>query len=685
MLEPQPHLTHPKYRPDIDGLRAIAVLSVVAFHAFPNWVKGGFIGVDIFFVISGFLISTIIFQNLDKGTFSFSEFYARRIKRIFPSLFLVLVASYTFGWFVLLSDEYAQLGKHIAAGAGFISNFALWSESGYFDNSADTKPLLHLWSLGIEEQFYIIWPLLLWVAWKRKFNLLSLVILVAFVSFILNVKGIKHDSIATFYSPQTRFWELLCGNILAWFNLYKKGAYDGVKLSIDLWLTKVIYRYKIENDGKTLSNVLSFLGLALLVYSVLKIDKNFNFPGTWALIPVLGSVLIIIAGMKAWINQKILSNKIAVWFGIISFPLYLWHWPLLSFARIVESEVPVRNIRIGAVLLSVILAWLTYKLIERPIRFGKQSATRIGILCFLMAAVGVVGYATYVKNGFGFRFRLATTEPNVDVSMILNKAAENCNASFPDWTKFGNNPCRLQKKEGNSIAIIGDSHAGQWYLGMSELVHSSGGGIATFAASCAAPYIDISSATNDPKVHNIRVGAYKLINSAYEFIINDPTIKTVILAHNPDCSYNDVKDIANPNITDMNQVLENGMRRTFSALLKANKKVFVLFDNPTLPYDPKMCVDRPFRITNKNNKCMFSRSEFDSLKAFSNYKSLVNSVLKDYPDIKTYDLSKAFCDDKYCYLLKNGVLLYKDKNHMSYMGSMLISPYIMNSISGTKN
>ena len=155
------HLSHPKYRPDIDGLRAIAVLSVVCFHAFPDLLKGGFIGVDIFFVISGFLISTIIFENLDKGTFSFSEFYSRRIKRIFPALLLVLIACYSFGWFALLADEHKQLGKHIAAGAGFVSNFVFWNESGYFDNAAETKPLLHLWTLGIEEQFYIIWPLLL--------------------------------------------------------------------------------------------------------------------------------------------------------------------------------------------------------------------------------------------------------------------------------------------------------------------------------------------------------------------------------------------------------------------------------------------------------------------------------------------------------------------------------------------
>jgi peptidoglycan/LPS O-acetylase OafA/YrhL len=157
-------LHHPKYRPDIDGLRAIAVLSVVAFHAFPLWLQGGFIGVDIFFVISGFLISTIIFESLERNAFSFRTFYARRILRIFPALTVVLVATLAFGWLALLADELSQLGRHALAGAGFYSNFVLWREVGYFDNAAETKPLLHLWSLSIEEQFYILWPLILWLS-----------------------------------------------------------------------------------------------------------------------------------------------------------------------------------------------------------------------------------------------------------------------------------------------------------------------------------------------------------------------------------------------------------------------------------------------------------------------------------------------------------------------------------------
>ena len=203
MTAHQTHLSHPKYRPDIDGLRAIAVLAVVIFHAFPKTIKGGFIGVDIFFVISGYLISTIIFENLEKGTFSFFEFYARRIKRIFPALILVLIACFIFGWFSLFPDELQQLGKHIASGAGFVSNFVFWDEAGYFDKSADTKPLLHLWSLGIEEQFYIFWPLLLWLAWKQKFNLLAITIFLTLTSFILNLKGVKHDAVATLFSTNT--------------------------------------------------------------------------------------------------------------------------------------------------------------------------------------------------------------------------------------------------------------------------------------------------------------------------------------------------------------------------------------------------------------------------------------------------------------------------------------------------
>ena len=369
-----------KYRPDIDGLRAIAVLAVVAFHAFPNSIKGGFIGVDIFFVISGYLITKNIFENLNSNTLSFISFYERRIRRIFPALIFVLTACLLFGWFILVADEYNLLGKHIAAGTSFISNFVFWKEAGYFDHSSDKKPLLHLWSLGIEEQFYILWPLFIWFLWKKGFNLLVITFLIAIISFYINVNWIKSDAVAAFYSPQTRFWELLSGSLLAWVVVYKKGS-------------SIYFINKI--GGKTLLNILSILGLILLIYGISRINKDSSFPGAWALIPVIGSVMLIVAGPTSLVNRVLLSNKIMVWIGIISFPLYLWHWPIISFATIYKNNVPEDYIRYSAVILSIVLAWSTYHFIEHPIRFGKYSKDSVALLCGVFFMIGLLGLIIY--------------------------------------------------------------------------------------------------------------------------------------------------------------------------------------------------------------------------------------------------------------------------------------------------
>jgi len=391
-------LTHPKYRPDIDGLRAIAVLAVLGFHAFPESFKGGFIGVDIFFVISGYLISTIIFEELDGGSFKASNFYARRIKRIFPALLLVMAVCFAFGSLILLVDEYRQLGKHIAAGASFISNFVFWNESGYFDNAADTKPLLHLWSLGIEEQFYLVWPLLLWFSWKLKFNLFLIIALVTSLSFVLNIIEVRTDAVAAFYSPQTRFWELLCGSLLAWLMHYKHGIYVAISNKVDRHL---IPSSNKKNDlvyGNILPNILSLCGFLLLTYGFWRITKDVSFPGKWALFPVTGTALLIAAGSDTFLNRKILSFKALVWLGLISFPLYLWHWPILSFSRIYENETPSISIRIVAVLVSILLAWFTYKLIEIPIRSGSNSRPKVAILCGLVFLIGISGLIIYQSD-----------------------------------------------------------------------------------------------------------------------------------------------------------------------------------------------------------------------------------------------------------------------------------------------
>jgi peptidoglycan/LPS O-acetylase OafA/YrhL len=207
----------PASRTDIDGLRAVAVLAVIAFHAFPSLMPGGFIGVDIFFVISGFLITTLIIKGQEQSNFNFRAFYASRVRRLFPSLILVLLACQIFGWFGLLSDEYKALGEHVAASAVFIPNLVFWSESGYFDYAAAAKPLLHLWSLGIEAQFNLLWPAMIWLSMKCKLSLQNLAVATLHASLLFNLFMIETEATATFFSPLSRMWELLAGCMLAFF------------------------------------------------------------------------------------------------------------------------------------------------------------------------------------------------------------------------------------------------------------------------------------------------------------------------------------------------------------------------------------------------------------------------------------------------------------------------------------
>jgi peptidoglycan/LPS O-acetylase OafA/YrhL len=492
---------HPKYRPDIDGLRAVAVLSVLAFHAFPAWFKSGFIGVDIFFVISGFLISSIIFENLSKNQFSFFEFYARRVKRIFPALSIVLISSLIVGWFVLLADEYQQLGQHVAAGAGFISNFVLWSESGYFDSAAELKPLLHLWSLGIEEQFYIVWPLLIFIAWHLRLNLLLIILLAAFASFVFNLFQIASNPIATFYSPFTRCWELLIGAFLGYLTVFSP--------------------HRLIPIGKY-SNGLSLLGFVLLILGFLLLDKTSAFPGAWALLPSLGAAFIICTGPQAKLNQMVLSNKLLVWVGLISFPLYLWHWPLLSFAHIIEGEMPSRIVRIGALCTSLLLAYFTYQFVEKPIRSHQKTGKKMFCLLVLMILIGCTGYICHQKNGLdGFGYR---TQDRSEFA----KYFEN---SLPDWKYYQSikryenyrqdcdfydvdayraghatqvprvkiSPSCYQKNPNKRkfLFIWGDSHAQQTYFGLEKNLPSDWQVLIVASSACAPnPFVSEDSLTD---------------------------------------------------------------------------------------------------------------------------------------------------------------------------------------------
>ena len=278
------------YRADVDGLRAIAVLAVIAFHANPSFMPGGFAGVDIFFVISGFLIASLILGGLKGGSFSFLEFYARRIRRLFPALIVVLLATWVLGWFILPPTEYAELGRHTLAGAGFAANILNYAEVGYFDLPATAKPLLHLWSLGVEEQFYIVFPALLLLLWRYR-AMSSWLALIGLASFALNIALVRGHLSFTFYLPLTRFWEFIAGALLACAHLY------GRTFALPMHSASAL----------PLRDVSAAIGM-LLILAGISFAREDAFPGWWALLPVLGTFLIIGAGSQAWLNRVVLAH-----------------------------------------------------------------------------------------------------------------------------------------------------------------------------------------------------------------------------------------------------------------------------------------------------------------------------------------------------------------------------------------
>jgi peptidoglycan/LPS O-acetylase OafA/YrhL len=450
------------YRTDIDGLRAVSILLVVGYHAVPWLVPGGFIGVDIFFVISGFLITRIILTQLKAGTFSSMEFYARRIRRIFPALIVVLAVTYLIGWFFLLPDGFSLLGKGTAAGVAFVSNLFQLTQLGYFAPDATENPLLHLWSLGIEEQFYIVWPLLLWVlsGSKRRWFWIAAIAAASFGLSMMIFFGYKEWA---FYSPLSRAWELLAGGMVA---------------------SRYVDHPEYEQERFTQrDNLLATIGIAAIAGAAIALNQSSLFPGIWALLPVLGAVLIIVSP-NSLVNRILLSNRPMVLIGLISYPLYLWHWPLLSYLSIARHGVP-NFLEIWiAVIAAVVLAWLTFRFVEIPLRRNRNAVPG---LSFGLATIGVAGIVTAIASGFGFRF-----PPEIrDIALLPQQN----NAGFRDkcfleapGAEF--NASCIDQGENPLLFLWGDSTAAALYPGLRKAQQTVPFRLAHFAAPACAPILN---------------------------------------------------------------------------------------------------------------------------------------------------------------------------------------------------
>ena len=683
-----------EYRPDIDGLRAIAVISVVLYHAFPGNICGsGFVGVDIFFVISGFLISSIIYRGMErriKGTgtarpFSFIDFYSRRVRRIFPSLIVCLAVFLVLGWFILLPDEYSLFGKHAAGASAYVSNFILWSETGsYFQVSSQTKPLLHLWSLGIEEQFYLIWPLVLFIAYKLNFNIFTLALVGALASFGFELRSVHDNPTAAFYSPFLRFWELMAGSLLAWLKLYKGEMFTGIANKAGPYLSAVLQRDSSKSDSVRLcGNILSVIGLVLILTAVFALDSK-GFPGYKALLPVMGAVLMIAAGKDAFLNRYLLSNRVMVWFGLISYPLYIWHWPFLSFSWIVGGELPQLKVRIGCVVLAVIMSAVTYYFIEPRLRWGCYGGYKAAGLLSVMVIIGVAGYS--IERHDGYTARMDDPEQlRIDaINKRLDDDNNRCLKLFPDWkTLSDENQCRFQRSPGKTtIALIGDSHSDHLYKGLLSQTEADEG-IVVFPASGAVPLIGLHSM---PKT---RSNTDHLISEGFRYILSHDNIKKVVLSHHPWVSWHDVVDNQNPENHDFNKIIHDGFVRTYAALTKAGKEIFVVLDNPPYYENERWtkcqasAVRRPVAIpdflSSKNTKiCSVRQSERDDREKIENWSRIAHETAAGYNNIHFIDLAEVFCRNGICSMLDSkGNMLYRDTNHLNTRGSLYAAPFII--------
>ena len=371
------------YRREIDGLRALAVLPVILFHAGFSGVSGGFVGVDVFFVISGYLITVIILEELAAGRFTVAGFYERRARRILPALFFVLLACLPLAWWLLLPTELVDFGKSVSAVAVFASNILFWLQTDYFAATAEQIPLLHTWSLAVEEQYYLMFPLFMLAAWGLgKRWLAGLIALVALLSLGWSEWLWRNSVEANFYLIPSRAWELMVGALAA-FYLQKNQAAQGV-----------------------MAQAASVLGLVLLGYAVFFFDDGIPFPSVYALVPTLGAVLLILFATSATWVGKLLASPPLVWVGLISYSAYLWHQPLFVFARLQALEEPSVSFMAGLCVMTLVLAWFSWRFVEKPFRDRSRftrtqifSGAVISSLLFI-----AVGATLVLTDGFAGRF-----------------------------------------------------------------------------------------------------------------------------------------------------------------------------------------------------------------------------------------------------------------------------------------
>lgn len=606
----------------------------MAYHAFPTALPGGFVGVDIFFVISGFLITKIVFEKIRQEDFSLIDFYQGRIRRLFPSLVIVLSASLVLGWHLLLADEYKQLGKHIAASFSFVLNFVLHQEIGYFNNAAETKPLLHLWSLSVEEQFYLVWPAVLWAATKYWPRVTLLTVVWGCSLLVGSLLLLLPAGAASYYLPLPRFLEILLGAFLA------SQVHDR-KYATSIFESNFVRHLELRLP-------VTLIGFFLIGAALFTINKEMSYPGWATLLPAFGALLVIAAGEWHWLNRKILGNPILVWIGQISYPLYLWHWLALSFAFIVEDQTPPAEIRAMALVVSTALAWVTCVLFEKPLRQGAAGRAKAALLLVLAAALLCTGFYVFQNEGIKSRPIELQNPVHIFGAPYRKSCSDLTQEEYSDdWCSQGNAGRQIP-----DIVMIGDSYANAYSTMLGAYLESRGNPrtFIQFGRGLCPMVVDYGPAH-----------CRRMTQMALDFIARQDRVKTVIVAARWPAYYGG--KAAWTGHRESPEAFRAAQEKTIDQLQKNGKKVVVLLAPPT-GATPRMCVYRGIGSPT-DTQCDLKRSKAE--RRDGDYRNQLIRLLNS-KKIPYFDAFNFLCDKETCTVMSGQKVLYTDGEHLSTFG-----------------
>jgi peptidoglycan/LPS O-acetylase OafA/YrhL len=661
------------YRREIDGLRALALLPVILFHAGIQTFRGGFVGVDVFFVISGYLITSIILAEQQTGTFSLMSFYERRARRILPALFVVVFACVLFAWLWMLPGEMKAFAKSVVAVSTFTSNLFFWTESGYFAPTSQLRPLLHTWSLAVEEQYYLLFPLFLLLTWRMgKRWVVSLLIVGGVISLAWAQWGAFHMPGATFYLLPTRGWELMFGVLVA-FYLFDKGNH--------------------KRTAQTVDQLASLIGILLIIYAVFAFDEQTPFPSFYALVPTLGTALVILFAREQTIVGRLLSSRVLVGVGLISYSAYLWHYPLFVFARFRSIDEPSQTMLLALAFTAMLFAYVSWNYVEQPIR-SRHLFERSTV--FVTTAIGsgvllLIGWAGYITNGFPARWdsNVLIVASNTEDHWRQLKAG-GCNLEDSDFTL--KRCVRGISTQPPLHAIWGDSHAAAIVLELEKSFNERGLSFLQYTKYNCPVSLDLHIQSYKAQDHNCDLFTKSVMRD-----LADKKIHTVILVSRWDWYVEGIgfdngeggaerqsvrvstneKDLYTQVPTDQEKVLASYID-TILSLLRDLQQVILVYPVPTNGWDvPK----RLMKLLMFNN--------FEPVALSTDYSRVSQRLSKvneafdgigEHPNLIRIKPDEIFCDtyiNSRCVAHLNGAPLYFDTDHLSDAGARLVVDAIM--------